>query len=219
MDDLKGYLFGSISGIFQNGVTYPLDTLKTRSQNKNIIRSNFFAGIVESTIATVLTTSIGFGTNELAKKYVDSEYKSGFIAGIVNSFICTPLETIKIQKQLNLKYNYNNIFRGFKPTFCRETIGNSIYFGTYRKLLNKTEKTKFDIMMIGGISGSLSWLFTFPIDVIKTRVQSGMTYEESIKAGKFSNGLGYCLLRSFIGNGLGFLVYEQLNEKFYKNNF
>ena len=214
MNDIKGYLFGSISGIFQNSVTYPLDTLKTRLQNKHIINTNFFAGIKESTVSTVLTTSIGFGTNELVKKYVDSEYKSGFIAGMVNSIICTPLETIKIKKQLNIKPNYNNLFVGFKPTFCRETIGNSIYFGTYQKLISKTEKTKFDIMMIGGISGSLSWLFTFPIDVIKTRVQSGMTYKDAINAGKFRNGLGYCLLRSFIGNGLGFLVYEHLNENF-----
>jgi hypothetical protein len=117
MNDINGYLFGSVSGMFQNFVTYPLDTLKTRIQNKSINRSNFFAGLIESSLSTVLCTSIGFGTNEISKKYVNSEYKSGFLSGIATTIICTPLEGIKINKQLNIKVNYSNIFRGFRATF------------------------------------------------------------------------------------------------------
>ena len=55
---INGYINGSISGIFQNIFTYPLDTLKTRLQKNNNIRTNFFAGLTESSISMVMTSSI-----------------------------------------------------------------------------------------------------------------------------------------------------------------
>ena len=208
---LSGYINGSISGLVQNTITYPLDTLKIRIQKGKNIRSNFFSGIGESSLSTILTTSLGFGTNEFSKRYVSSEYKSGFIAGIVNGIICTPLESLKIRKQLNYKVlNKFYIYKGFNATLARECIGNSIYFGVYNDMTKNKEKTNINILVSGGIAGSLSWFITYPIDVIKTRVQTGLTYKEALKNKQFIKGLGYCLLRSFLGNAIGFYVYEKL---------
>ena len=211
---INGYINGSISGIFQNIFTYPLDTLKTRLQKNNNIRTNFFAGLTESSISMVMTSSIGFGTNEISKKYLNSEYKSGFVTGIVNSIFCTPLELLKIRKQLNINTKLF-IYRGFNATLLRECIGNSIYFGIYNDLTKYNDKTNTNILLSGGISGSLSWLVTYPIDVIKTRVQSGITYKESFNKKQFTIGLGYCLTRSFIGNAIGFFIYEQIKNNNY----
>ena len=60
----------------------------------------------------------------------------------------------------------------------------------------------------------LSWLITYPIDVIKTRIQSEKyNLKNALSKGKFNHGLSYCLLRSFIVNGFSFLVYENFSLK------
>jgi solute carrier family 25 carnitine/acylcarnitine transporter 20/29 len=73
----------------------------------------------------------------------------------------------------------------------------------------------------GGISGSSSWLLSYPIDYVKTVIQSqqieNIKYksaidcvikkykEEGVKT--FFKGLGVTLLRSFPVNGLGFFAF------------
>jgi len=74
----------------------------------------------------------------------------------------------------------------------------------------------------GGLAGSGSWLFTYPIDYIKTLIQSqnieSRKYknsfdciqkkyaEEGIKT--FFKGLGITMIRSFPVNGCGFMAFE-----------
>ena len=73
----------------------------------------------------------------------------------------------------------------------------------------------------GGISGCLSWLLTYPLDYIKTIIQSDdpssrkyhsatraalMKYEEEgIRT--FFKGLGITMLRAFPVNGIGFVTF------------
>ena len=51
-------------------------------------------------------------------------------------------------------------------------------------------------MLTGGLAGS-SWLITYPIDAIKTRVQNGMSYPQTINCRRYFNGLNACILRSY----------------------
>jgi solute carrier family 25 carnitine/acylcarnitine transporter 20/29 len=74
----------------------------------------------------------------------------------------------------------------------------------------------------GGISGSSSWLFTYPIDYVKTVVQSqqieNIRYKSAIDCAMkvyqkygvktFFTGLGVTMLRSFPVNGMGFFAFE-----------
>lgn len=107
------------------------------------------------------------------------------------------------------------------------------YFGIYELVWRECDKyepeEKFSTqqnMMIsffgGGLAGSGSWLFTYPIDYIKTLIQS-----ESLEARKYKNsidcvrkkyeeegirtffkGLGVTMIRSFPVNGCGFVAFE-----------
>lgn len=63
------------------------------------------------------------------------------------------------------------------------------------------------------MAGAFSWLFTYPIDVIKTRIQSGESKNifQSYKTGHLFKGLQICLFRSFFVNSIGFFIYEQIN--------
>lgn len=75
--------------------------------------------------------------------------------------------------------------------------------------------------LAGGIAGVTSWLFSYPLDYVKTVIQSqhledikykGMWdctvqkyREEGIKT--FFKGYGITMLRSFPVNGIGFFVF------------
>lgn len=76
----------------------------------------------------------------------------------------------------------------------------------------------------GGFSGINSWLFTYPIDYVKTLVQSdnlaSKKFSSAIDCARkqykaeglstFFKGLGVTMLRSFPVNGAGFLAFESM---------
>ena len=89
----------------------------------------------------------------------------------------------------------------------REVPANTIYFTTYDIMKQQNIPT----LLSGSIAGTLSWLITYPLDTIKTRMQSGAskTIRETIKQGNLWVGLKPCIIRAFFVNGIGFYVYEQ----------
>ena len=99
-------------------------------------------------------------------------------------------------------------------TMIRESFATGIYFYSYHNLKkNEYIKGEINIFFSGGIAGCLSWFFTYPVDVVKTRIQSG-EYNSALKAIKNGNlfqGLSVCLLRSFIVNSIGFFIYEKID--------
>lgn len=113
----------------------------------------------------------------------------------------------------------------------REVIALSVYFGFYEHGRNyfmahyqnhRDELPLTASFMLGGFSGAASWLFTYPIDYIKTVIQSqqikkiqfrSATHcmiekykQEGLKT--FFKGMGVTMLRSYPVNGVGFLIFE-----------
>jgi len=66
----------------------------------------------------------------------------------------------------------------------------------------------------GCIAGVNSWLFTYPIDTLKTRRQLHHTssIRDLVKMGNLFNGLGITLLRAFIVNSCCFSLYDYLQN-------
>ena len=70
------------------------------------------------------------------------------------------------------------MFKGFWPTFFRDVPGWAVYFYAYeafkiicaRNIKPETrEKYNLAIRLIaGGVAGQLSWIVSFPFDVVKT---------------------------------------------------
>ena len=216
------FIAGGVSGLFQTIVSHPLDTIKTYNQVNirdkiNFRKFNYFNGIIPSLMISMTTTSITFGVNYTQAKHYnyDNHYKTGMVAGIVNAIFINPMENYKVMhqaqtycKQTNLN-SIKNMNKGFNVTLLREIIANSLYFGMYNDLKKQTS-----IFNAGGIAGVASWLFTYPLDVIKSRVQSSdITYIAAIKKKKLWTGLSYCLLRAYIGNAVGFTVYEYISNQ------
>ncbi|KAJ3558518.1 hypothetical protein NM688_g879 [Phlebia brevispora] len=91
---------------------------------------------------------------------------------------------------------FRGIFRGFVPTAIRET-GYGAYFGVYEAVLMlfsqpsshpensplkpgaessvRDARKSYPVLLAGALAGVMSWIVTFPFDVIKTRVQSTLS--------------------------------------------
>ena len=126
------------------------------------------------------------------------------------------------------------LFQGWSATLYREMPGFAIYFSTYNKLksirdewlllqyLNK--KNIPNISMIesftfGAIAGSISWLFIYPQDRIKTHIQAlkernlGFIggFQEILKEGGykgFYRGFHFALMRAIPLHATAFMTYE-----------
>ena len=216
MNEYKSLISGFLSGTIHTIIGYPLDTLKTLKQsNIQSKNKNLFKGLSYPLIQISIINSVTFGSNHYLKKFNDNNI-SNFYTGIISSFICTPLDKYKIMKQFNLNYDINikNILKSFRKTHVvtlRELPATYIYFASYDKL----KENNISIFLSGSIAGVNSWLFTYPFDTIKTRIQSNnsKTIYEAFQKGNLWNGLGFCLLRAFLVNGVNFSVYEYFMKR------
>ena len=74
------------------------------------------------------------------------------------------------------------LWTGFRLHLYRDTLGSGIYFGVYettKQSLNsyygaETANSAGAIAMAGAICGVGAWLFTYPLDTMKTRQQNNL---------------------------------------------
>jgi len=106
----------------------------------------------------------------------------------------------------NLLHSFKTLTRGMGATIAREFLGFAFYFHTYYWMRDYN----WNPLISGGVAGLGCWLPTYPLDVIKTRVQSGraINMTQAFKQGNLWGGLGFCLSRAFLANAIGFYAYE-----------
>lgn len=188
---------------------------------------------------------------------------AGSCCGVVMSLFSAPIELIKIRQQNMLESGLGSVsasklihtihqenglkglFRGLTATALRD-IGYGAYFFGYEATSRfLTTPPAIDggqgsiplwvLFVSGGVAGVLGWLPTFPMDVVKTRMQSTETaetrsimrsevttgdnpYRTTIStiqhsyrtggAGVFFRGLSPTMLRAIPVNMATFAVYE-----------
>lgn len=174
---------------------------------------------------------------------IRTHFLAGSVAGLVQSFVCSPMELAKTQLQVQnprvaglkfrgpsqcLSYIYSSegvrgVYKGLGATVLRDIPGFATYFASYEMMMRMRENPGiFHTLMAGGFAGMISWCFTIPMDVIKSRLQvDGMLatapkyngfvdclrksyHEEGLSC--FTRGLGPTMLRSFPMNAVCFLV-------------
>ena len=117
-------------------------------------------------------------------------------------------------------------YKGFWVTFNRDFYSCGLYFYIYFKIKDYYEEqnslTSLKLLMAGGLSGVLTWLFTYPFDTLKTLIQThpGENTLKQIEAYKLleSNnenvisslfkGVTPTLIRAFLVNAVIFYVNE-----------
>jgi hypothetical protein len=189
--------------------------MKVWKQQPTICRNHIWSGIQYPLLTSSLITGIQFSVSSRVsgsicdKPSILSETVGGAISGIITGLCLAPIDKYKIMSQFGKN---EQIYRyGVISCLCREVPSGAIYFGSYHWMRQKD----ISIFLSGSFAGVLSWFITYPNDIIKTQIQSGysQTMREAfgkIKSGqiRLGNGLGFCLMRAFIVNGIGFTVYE-----------
>ncbi|PPR05226.1 hypothetical protein CVT24_010332 [Panaeolus cyanescens] len=115
---------------------------------------------------------------------------AGIGSGIVSSIVTTPTELIKIRQQATLtrttarqmafdimrESGLKGLYRGITVTALRD-CGYGAYFAAYEATLRGFPTVQghappwYAMLIAGGVAGMAGWAATFPLDVVKTRVQ------------------------------------------------
>ena len=88
--------------------------------------------------------------------------------------------SLDASKQIYKSYGIKGLYLGFNPTLVKDIITIAIYFYSYEYIMRlfapKGQRSSSAPLMVslfaGGIAGVASSLITYPIDYIKTRIQS-----------------------------------------------
>lgn len=127
-------------------------------------------------------------------------YLSGAAAGVANTIVASPIEQLRIIAQTEKttsgkpppgvvtlfkdvfsKHGWKGIYRGAGVTFLREAQGYGCWFLAFEFLLKqvctKTQTERRDLptwqlLACGALAGQVLWLSCYPLDVIKSQVQS-----------------------------------------------
>ena len=223
---MNEFFNGSIVGLAQTMAGHPFDTLKTLSQLDKIKElkglgikktvKQLYRGMQYPFVANIFYNSMIFGSYDYFYKKCDHKILAGTLTGIPAALMLGPIEYFKIHEQSNIgtkiKYDMSfikNSYRGLGITVCREMIALSIYFSSYKYF-----KERYNPILSGGLAGCVTWAPSYPFDVIKTRLQSGMasSYAEVFKQGHLMRGFGICMVRAFILNAAGFYAYEWVKK-------
>ncbi|OQR87168.1 Mitochondrial Carrier (MC) Family [Thraustotheca clavata] len=178
---------------------------------------------------------------DVAQPKLNSVFTAGSIAGLFQSIVLCPTDLIKCQLQVQDGYTksrvysgpiecaqhiYKNngirgLFLGFWPTIIRDSYSFGAYFYVYEAFKRSLQAKKVDdttsMLIAGGAAGVISWGLVYPIDVIKSCIQTlprdATAIEKTMKYQTlqlyrergykpFVNGLGTTLLRAFPVNAV-----------------
>lgn len=179
-------------------------------------------------------------------------FLAGCIAGAAQTVVTAPSELVKIRMQASGSQYASNtqcmvaavrahgvrhgLFRGFGVTFLRDCPNIGLYFLSYewvKGLLTGGQLLVGDapvasnatVLLAGGTAGILSWALSYPIDVVKTRLQADTTgqYRGAWHALKLSvqqhgyrvlfQGFSACMYRAFVVNAVTFVAFEEARRR------
>jgi solute carrier family 25 (mitochondrial carnitine/acylcarnitine transporter), member 20/29 len=192
---------------------------------------------------------------------------AGAVGGLASWVVSSPTELIKCRAQISNSpissfslarsviraEGVKGLYYGGTVTALRDSIGYGFYFWSYElgkrilaSKLGEDDSPRAEAaksLLCGGIAGVVTWASVFPLDVIKTRVQTQtlITAETApllsaarvavIKKGRigavemarriyrdegaavFFRGLGVCSVRAFVVNAAQWAVYEQIMKE------
>lgn len=177
---------------------------------------SFYKGSTPPLLGIGLITAVQFSVRDRC-----SSLYGGMLAGLAGSVLVSPFELIRIRMQLSketvsflstfLQTGIVGCYRGFASVVLRESIGMGAYFWTYDRIMRYCNNP----LVAGSIAGIAFWSSIYPIDIVKSGMQSSTTKSYKVvvkklwKMNGFFNGFLPCLARAIPVNAVSFFIYEQ----------
>ena len=192
---------GVASGAVQTVIGHPFDTMKVwkqRDQKRDV--RNVFRGLSFPLASNSIITGIQFAAHSYMYSHTNNDIASGAFSGVFTGLLTAPVDKHKLRLQFG-----RPTYLGIGACLSREIPAGAIYFGSYGALRER----EVPVVVSGAIAGVSSWLFSYPMDVYKTNVQTGNPTKQIF----ITRGLGFYLARAFLVNGVGFYAYEQIKNE------
>tara|TARA_Y100000992_G_C21258947_1_gene490154 strand:+ start:1217 stop:1861 length:645 start_codon:yes stop_codon:yes gene_type:complete len=211
---MHDFFAGIISGTVQTIIGHPLDTLKTWNQNKiqyknpKLTLGNLYKGIHIPIIQNPLIIGSTLYLNNYMYKKYNNVYVSSFISGLISTILYSPFDYYKINIQQQQKISIFNSYKKIHIVGLHEIPANVIFFSTYKKCKSYSLSNEIS----GATSGVLCSIFIYPINTIKTRMQTNinLTLKDAIIKKKLYNGFSYSICRSILCGSIGMSFFEKL---------
>jgi hypothetical protein len=221
-----------------------------RGLSSPVIGAAFEAAVLFSSFGQM--TYVMTGTKLPENMSMPQVFLSGAASGFAVAHVLAPVELVKCKMQiqtkgwtgpvytgpLNCAFSIVKaqgplaLFHGYQSTVFREIPGNIAWFGAYETCIraltpagHKRESLPSYYPAIAGALGGIGyWCSMFPIDTVKSRIQSGVGASGSSFASVFMKilsseglrglyaGMGITLARALPSNALIFTVYEEVSR-------
>ena len=220
------YVSGCVGGFTQAFVASPTDLVKCRLQVQYALRSNPATAFAPSILAIPPTTT---PTPPVTPAHPSHHH----------TLTQQPTTALSMFRHIHAQEGVRGLFRGFSATALRDTPSYGVYFLAYEWAKDGLvaagggqSSPLLPMLVAGGVAGVLSWLSCYPVDVVKSVIQTesavaggggvgggggsggvGMwsvtkrLYAEG-GVGRFFRGVSPCLLRAVPVNAVTFVVYE-----------
>lgn len=189
-----------------------------------LMRSAQF-GVYSSAMATIQSN---YGPADPSSQYwfgcVNPQVvAAGFCGGIGRGLVEGPFEMAKVRNQVVSGWRFGDAFQGFGTTMFRNSLlfaGFVIYMDVLKQQLDQRDM-KWTPFITAGLCANAAWATIWPLDVVKTRRQSGRydgrnvlwLLRDALRKGDMYRGMGVGLARSFIANGASMEVYAVVERE------
>jgi len=228
-----------------------LNTFSTVVRNEGFFA--LYRGLVPPLIGSSIFRSIQFGVYNSAfanlKEYPKMQntipltfgienrvIAAGVLASTCRALVESPLELIKVRRQVGASWDMRSLYKGFGVTWLRTTGLMTTFFilvdSMVRHAPELVNTPGIGPFIKGGVCATVAWWFVWPFEVLKSQIQGNTPGPKTIMGrllfvarnggvlGLF-RGILPGSLRSLIANGSSMIVFstcQELRAKYFEDH-